>query len=371
MLFYEHQLAGRSAVAAGWLRRARRHLRDQPECVEQCCLSWVDTERAQERGAFDEAMETADRMGTTARRCGLACDNLLSVDLVTTDGSFVTCTPERHADLFWAVRGGGGNFGVVTSFVHRLHPVADVLGGPVFHPLDAEVPRRYRELVAGSDERLGALLVVGLGPLVPFLPEHWHGRPLCGVVTCWSGPEEDDEDIRAQLTALGPVVGQHLGRIPYPLVNTLCDELVPAGLFHYWKGSFTRGLPNGALDALVEYGPTTPSVQSVTVVFPLDGACHRVAPEDTAFSYRDADYAIALSPTLTTREDCETHQGWVRAFHRALEPHAVGGGYVNFMDGDDQDRVRVNYRGNHARLVAVKRRYDPGNLFRLDHNIAP
>ncbi|MCT9082470.1 FAD-binding oxidoreductase [Streptomyces fulvoviolaceus] len=316
-------------------------------------------------------LTTGGGMGYLARRCGLACDNLASVDLVTADGSFLTCTDEQHSDLLWAVRGGGGNFGVVTSFAYRLHPIADILGGPTFYPLDADVIRRYRELVAESDERLGALLVVGLGPPVPFLPERWHGRPLCGVVACWTGPEAEDDRIRERLDALGPVVGRHLERMPYPVINTLFDDLVPAGLHHYWKGAFTQGLPDGVIDAFVEYGPTTPSIQSVTVVFPIDGACHRVRPEDTAFSYRDADFSIALSPTLTTREECDAHKGWVRAFHGALAPHSMEGGYVNFMDGDDQDRVGANYRGNLARLTAMKRHYDPGNLFHLNHNIAP
>ncbi|MBQ1090522.1 FAD-binding oxidoreductase [Streptomyces sp. B93] len=316
-------------------------------------------------------LTTGGGMGHLARRCGLACDNLASVDLVTADGSFLTCTQEHHSDLLWAVRGGGGNFGVVTSFEYRLHPVATILGGPTFYPLDGDVIRRYRELVTEADERLGAVFVVGLGPPVPFLPERWHGRPLCGVVACWTGQEDEDDRIRDRLAALGPVIGRHLERMPYPVINTLFDDLVPAGLFHYWKGSFTQGLPDGAIDAFVEYGTTTPSIQSVTVVFPVDGACHRVGARDTAFSYRDADFSIALSPTLTTRADCETAKDWVRAFHRALAPHSMEGGYVNFMDGDDQDRVRANYRDNYTRLRALKQRYDPGNLFRLNHNIAP
>ncbi|GAA3535756.1 MULTISPECIES: FAD-binding oxidoreductase [Streptomyces] len=316
-------------------------------------------------------LTTGGGLGHLARRCGLACDNLVSVDLVTADGSFVTCTDDQHDDLMWAVRGGGGNFGVVTSFAYRLHPIADILGGPTFFPLDADVIRRYRELVAEADERLGAVFLVGLGPPVPFLPERWHGRPVCGMVTCWTGPQEEDDRIRERVAALGPVLGRHLERMPYPVINTLFDDLVPAGLYHYWKGSFTQSLPDGIVDTLVEYGATTPSIQSVTVVFPIDGACHRVGPQETAFSYRDADYAIALSPTLTTREDCEAQKDWVRAFHRGLEPHSLEGGYVNFMDADDQDRVRANYRTNYDRLRDLKRRYDPGNVFRLNHNIAP
>ncbi|MFI6007579.1 FAD-binding oxidoreductase [Streptomyces sp. NPDC051243] len=316
-------------------------------------------------------LTTGGGMGYLTRRCGLACDNLVSADLVTADGAFLTCTDEQNSDLMWAMRGGGGNFGVVTSFAYRLHPVADVLGGPTFFPLDGDVIRRYRELVAEADHDLGALLVVGLGPPVPFLPERWHGRPLCGVIACWTGPQDEDGRVRDRVAALGPVLGRHVERMPYPVINTLFDDLVPAGLYHYWKGTFTQGLPDGAIDALVEQGATTPSIQSVTVVYPLDGAFRRVGPEETAFSYRDADYSIALSGTFTTRADCEAQKGWVRGFHRALEPHSMDGGYVNFIDGDDQYRVRANYRGNHARLTALKRRYDPGNLFRLNHNIAP
>ncbi|MFF3326234.1 FAD-binding oxidoreductase [Streptomyces sp. NPDC002889] len=316
-------------------------------------------------------LTTGGGMGHLARRCGLVCDNLISADLVTADGSFLTCTQEQNADLLWAVRGGGGNFGVVASFEYRLHAVADILGGPTFYPLDADVLRRYRELIADSDEKLGAVLVVGLGPPVPFLPERWHGRPLCGVVTCWSGPEDEDDQVRARLAGLGPVVGQYVERMPYPVINTLFDELLPAGLFHYWKGTFSQGLPDGAVDAYVEYGATTPTIQSATVVFPIDGACHRVGTDETSFTYRDADFATALSPTLPTRAECEAAVGWARAFFSALEPHSLEGGYVNFMDQDDQGRVRANYRQNYDRLQEVKRRYDPGNLFRLNHNIAP
>ncbi|MEU9305289.1 FAD-binding oxidoreductase [Streptomyces sp. NPDC048269] len=318
-------------------------------------------------------LTTGGGMGFLARRCGLACDNLVSADVVTADGSLVTCSAEHDADLLWAVRGGGGNFGVLASLEYRLHPIADILGGPTFYPLDPDVMRRYRELIADSSEEFGALLVVALGPPLPFLPERWHGRPLCGVITCWTGSEDQDDRIRGRLAELGPVLGQHVGRMPYPVINTLFDELLPAGLFHYWKGLFSRGLPDAALDVYAEYGATTPSIQSATVVFPLDGAVQRVAPDATAFAYRDAGFSAALSPAMPTRAQCEAQVGWTRAFADALAPYSVGGGYVNFMDADDQgrDRVRSNYRQNYDRLVALKRHWDPGNLFHLNHNIAP
>ncbi|MFG2195055.1 FAD-binding oxidoreductase [Streptomyces sp. NPDC048639] len=316
-------------------------------------------------------LTTGGGMGHLARRCGLACDNVLAADLVTADGRFLTCDEERHPDLFWAVRGGGGNVGVVTAFTYRLHPVGDVLGGPVFYPLDADVMRGYRELIAGSDENFSALLVITLGPPVPFLPERWHGRPVCGLVVCWTGPPEDDRRIRARLEDVGPVLGSAVDRVPYPVINTLFDEMLPAGLHHYGKGHFSRDLSDPAIDVHLSYGAMTPSLQSATVFFPIDGACHRIGPEETAFAYRDAAFSTALSPALTTRAACESAAGWVRAYSAALAPHCLRGGYVNFMDHDDDSRVRANYRQNYDHLAEIKRRHDPGNLFRLNHNIAP
>ncbi|MGW2020464.1 FAD-binding oxidoreductase [Streptomyces sp. NPDC001927] len=310
-------------------------------------------------------------MGNLARRYGLSCDNLIEADVVTADGTLVTCDAERHPDLFWALRGGGGNFGVVTSFVYRLHPVADVLGGVAFYPLDAEVARRWRDLVADSPEELNTIFVMVLGPDMPFLPERWHGRPLCGLVTCFSGPPAEDEKVLALLDDLGPVVGRFVERMPYPMVNTLFDEDLPPGLYHYWKGNFSRDLTDGALDVHIRYGATLPSMESDTAVFPIDGACHRVGPEESAFAYRDAHFSAAFGTTHTDPADNEANIAWTRAYDTDLRPHTEEAGYINFMDTDDQDRVRANYRQNYDRLRTVKRRYDPGNLFRLNHNIAP
>ncbi|MFD3942465.1 FAD-binding oxidoreductase [Streptomyces sp. NPDC058579] len=310
-------------------------------------------------------------MGNLARRYGLSCDNLVQADVVTADGTLVTCDAERHPDLFWALRGGGGNFGVVTSFVYRLHPVDDVLGGVAFYPLDAEVARRWRDLVADSPEELNTIFVMVLGPDMPFLPERWHGRPLCGLVTCFSGPPAEDEKVLALLDDLGPVVGRFVERMPYPMVNTLFDEDLPPGLYHYWKGNFSRELSDGAIDVHIRYGETLPSMESDTAIFPIDGACHRVGPEESAFAYRDANFSAAFGTTHTDPADNEANIAWTRAYDEALRPHAEEAGYVNFMDTDDQDRVRANYRQNYDRLRTVKRRYDPGNLFRLNHNIAP
>ncbi|MGC3875329.1 FAD-binding oxidoreductase [Halomonas sp. GXIMD04776] len=310
-------------------------------------------------------------LGYLARRCGLSCDNLLSADVVTAEGRLLSCSEDRHPELFWALRGGGGNFGVVISFEYRLHPVADILGGPTFFPLEGDVLRRYQEWIAEAPEALGAILGIILGPPLPFLPEQWQGQPVIVVLTCWSGPASGDEAIRERLESLGPVLGQYVQRMPYPAINTLFDELLPAGLHHYWKGCFTRQLTDEAIAVHLEYGSRIPCLQTATLLFPIDGACRRVAPEATAFAYRDASFATALGPSWPDPADGERNIDWGRAYYQALQPHSEAGGYVNFMSGDDHARVRDNYRQNYDRLARIKARFDPTNLFQLNQNIEP
>jgi FAD/FMN-containing dehydrogenase len=310
-------------------------------------------------------------LGHLARQCGLTIDNLRSADVVTADGTFLICDAEREPELFWALRGGGGNFGVVTSFEYSLHAVADVLGGPTFLPLDGDVMRGYRKLVAEAPDELGAILAITLGPPLPVLPERWHGRPLCVVLTCWSGPAELDNDVRARLAGVGPVLGQLVQRMPYPAINTLFDALLPKGLHHYWKGQFGGDLPDEAIDVHLEFGAQVPCLETATLVFPTDGACHRVAPNATAFAHRDARFATGLGASFPDPADTDRNIAWTRAYDAALAPFSQGGGYVNFAAEDDQARVPADYRSNYDRLAAVKRRYDPGNLFRRNHNIIP
>ncbi|ALO08346.1 putative oxidoreductase [Streptomyces venezuelae] len=310
-------------------------------------------------------------MGHLARRCGLSCDNLIAADVVTAEGTLVSCDAERHPDLFWALRGGGGNFGVAVSLAYRLHPVDHVFGGLTCYPLGPDVARAWQRMNEDAPVELNTILVMALGPEEPFLPERWHGRPICAAFTCFSGPTADDEKVLGLLDGLGPVVGRFMERMPYPVINTLFDEQLPPGLFHYWKGAFSRDLSDGAIDAHMAFGETMPSMESDTAIFPIDGACHEVGPEETAFAYRDAVFSHSIGGTWTDPADSEADIAWTRAYEKALRPHTEQGGYVNFMDDDDQDRVRVNYRQNFDRLRAVKRRYDPDNVFRLNQNIVP
>lgn len=310
-------------------------------------------------------------IGILSRRFGLACDNLLSADLVLADGSFVTCSDEREPDLFWAVRGGGGNFGVVTSFEYRLHPVSTIVGGPTFFKPSGHVLYRYRDLLAAAPEELGMIFALAQCPPAPFVPADWHGRPVCGVIGCWSGDPDEGATWGERMAAIGTVVGQLFTAMPYPVINTLFDELLPAGLHHYWKGSFARELTDEAIKVHAEHGPLCPTIQSGAFLFAIDGACQRVGAEETAFAYRDAAFSNVISGIWADGSEADATIAWTRDYHEALQPYSDTGGYVNFMSSDDDDRVRTNYRQNYERLQRLKARFDPRNLFHVNHNVAP
>lgn len=310
-------------------------------------------------------------MGYLTRRCGLSCDNLLSADVVTADGTFVTCTADREADLFWALRGGGGNFGVVTSFEFRLHPIADIFGGPIFFPLDGDVVSAYRDFIVGAPEELGALFAFTMAAPLPFVPEKWHGKPVSAVIACWSGATEDGEKALAPIRTWGEVIGAYVDRLPNPVLNSLFDALLPPGLQHYWKGNFARHLPDDAIKAHLEHAPGVPCTETGTFLYPMNGACQRVPSDATAYAYREALFSTVIGGAWRNPADNEENMRWVREYYEALRPYSDEGGYVNFMASEDEDRVRINYGQNYDRVVEIKKRYDPTNLFRLNHNIKP
>jgi FAD/FMN-containing dehydrogenase len=310
-------------------------------------------------------------LGFLTRRCGLACDNLASAELVTADGDLVSCSEGKNDDLFWALRGGGGNFGVVTSFEYRLHGVGDVIGGPTVFALDADVLRGFGEVIARAPEQLGAILGLALAPPFPFLPQEWHLKPVAVVISCWTGEPDDAQEALRPLEELAPVIGQSVGPMPYPVINTLFDELLPKGLRHYWKSLFVAEIAEPTIDLHVEHASRVPTLESGTFFFPIDGACHRVGPDETAFAFRDRSFGVGVFGTWPDPADDERITAWVRDYDDALRPFSDGGGYVNFSSSDELDRVPKTYGANHARLVQVKRRFDPGNLFRLNQNVVP
>jgi FAD/FMN-containing dehydrogenase len=310
-------------------------------------------------------------LGYLSRRCGFSCDNLVSADVVLADGTFVTCSEHSEEDLFWAIRGGGGNFGVVTSFEFRLHPVAEIFGGPTFFPLDAGVVRHYQSFIRKAPEELGAIFAFTMAPPLPFLPAEWHGKPVAAVVSCWTGAVEDGAKILAPLNEWGRVLGAAVGPMPYPAINSLFDALIPAGLQHYWKGNFFRELADPAIEAHLKHAALVPCIESGTFIYPIDGACRRVPVQSTAFPNRDASFATVYVGTWRDPGDNERNIQWVRDYYEALRPYSEEAGYVNFLASDDQASIQANYGGNYSRLAKIKFKYDPDNLFQLNQNIKP
>ena len=312
-------------------------------------------------------------IGHLSRGLGLSCDNLISAEVVTCDGKILPASERENEDLFWALRGGGGNFGVVTSFEYRVHPVREVYGGPMLYELRdaATVLKFYRDFIKDAPEEFGGFPAWQIAPPLPFIPEDRHGEPFLLFVACWAGPIEEGEAALKPFREVAPVVAEHVGPMPYPALNSAFDDLVPAGLQHYWKANFVKELTDEAIEAHLEHGPKLPSVNSTVHIYPINGACHRVAPDATAFAYRDATFATVIAGMWPDPAQNEDNIAWVRDFYEATAPHSEEGGYINFMAEDDQDRIRANYRGNYDRLVDVKRKYDPGNLFHLNQNIRP
>ncbi|MET0526464.1 MAG: FAD-binding oxidoreductase [Nocardioides sp.] len=312
-------------------------------------------------------------IGYLSRGLGLAIDNLVAADVVTGDGTFHVASEKDEADLFWAIRGGGGNFGVVTSFEFRLSAVKDVYGGPMFFDLDraGDLLAFYRDFIADAPELFGGFPAYQIAPPLPFIPEERHGKTHALFVACWAGDVAKGEEMLKPLHDVAPVVAEHVGPMPYHALNSAFDGLYPSGLRHYWKASFVKELTDDAIAAHVEHGTQVPAMSSTMHIYPINGACHRVDAGSTPFAYRDANFATVIAGMWPDAADDEANTAWVRGYYDAIAPHSEEGGYINFMADDDQDRIRANYRDNYDRLVEIKRRYDPGNLFRHNQNIAP
>ena len=312
-------------------------------------------------------------IGYLARGVGLSCDNLLSAEVVTSDGRHLVASERENEDLFWALRGGGGNFGIVTSFEFRLHPVAEIYGGPMFFEVEdaRAVLRAFREFIADAPEEFGGFPAWQIAPPLPFIPEKRHGDVFLAFIACWAGPVEEAERILKPLRDAAPVVAEHLGPMPYPALNSAFDGLYPMGLQHYWKANFVTELTDEAINAHFEHGPKVPVVNSTAHIYPINGACHRVAPDETAFAYRDATFATVIVGIWPDAADNEANIKWVRDYYEATAPLSEEGGYINFMAEDDQERIKANYKGNYERLVDIKRKYDPDNVFHHNQNIRP
>jgi berberine-like enzyme len=235
----------------------------------------------------------------------------------------------------------------------------------------ANVLRFFREFIAKAPQEFGGFPAFQIAPPLPFIPEKRHGDTFIAIVGCWAGPLDRGERTFKPFHDLAPVVAEHVGPMPYPALNSAFDGLLPPGLQHYWKANFVTELSDEAIAAHIQHGPKVPAVSSTVHIYPINGACHAVASDATAFAYRHANFATVIAGMWPDPDQNEANIAWVRDYYRATAPHSEEGGYVNFMAGDDQDRIQANYKGNYERLVAVKRKYDPGNLFHLNQNIRP
>ena len=312
-------------------------------------------------------------IGHLTRPYGLAIDNLLEVDVVLADGRFVTANDKENADLFWAVRGGGGNFGVVTSFLFRLHPVSTVIAGPTFWPIEQtpEVMPAYDEFIRKAPEDISGFLAFLTVPAVPLFPPEIHGKKVCAIIWCCTASQERADQITRPMRSVGSPLLDHVGPMPFPMVQSLFDPLLPSGMQWYWRADFVKTFSADAVQAYYRETLQMPAGLSQVHIYPIDGAAHRVGSEDTAFSYRDANFAVVIVGVDPdpARKDAITR--WCKGYFDAVHPYSAGGAYVNFMMDEGQERVQAAFRENYARLGQIKAKYDPANLFRVNQNVRP
>lgn len=313
-------------------------------------------------------------LGHLTRRFGLTIDNLLEAELVLASGESVRASAEEHPDLFWAIRGGGGNFGVVTSFLFRTHEVGTIFGGPTFWPVEqsAEVLSAYREFMPAAPRELNGFFAFHTVPPAPPFPEAIHLRSVCGVVWCYVGAEADARAAMAPLLDAVPEPLMHGAHaMPHAMLQTAFDGIYPPGDEWYWRADFVEEIPDEAVRLHARFGSQLPSGKSTMHLYPIDGAAHDVAAADTAWSYRDANWGAVFAGVDSDPANRDAISRWSIEYHEALHPYSAGGAYVNMMMDEGQERVRASYRENYDRLAQVKRAYDPENLFRINQNIQP
>jgi hypothetical protein len=312
-------------------------------------------------------------IGHMTRRFGLTIDNLLGADMVLADGRFVTASADENEDLFWAIRGGGGNFGIVTSFLFRGHPLETVYAGPMLWDLGRtrEVMKWYGEFLPKAPPELNGFFAFLKVPPGPPFPEALHRKTMCGVVWCYAGSMAKAEEVFRPIRAFGPPALDLVGPLPYPALQSMFDPLFAPGLQSYWKADFVNELGDEAIALYLRNAEKIPSLLSTVHLYPIDGAAARVGNQDTAWSYRDAKWAqviVGVDPDPANRDAITA---WAKACWDDLHPHSAGGAYVNFMMDEGEDRVKATYRDNYKRLAKIKKKYDPDNFFRVNQNIRP
>jgi FAD/FMN-containing dehydrogenase len=310
--------------------------------------------------------------GYISRAFGLTTDNIISADMVLADGSYVTASANENPDLFWAIRGGGGNFGVVTSFEFQAHPVSTVTAGVLFYDLEkaAELMRLYRGFILDAPRELGLFFGYLMTPPAPFIPEELHFKNMAKIVLCYNGPEEDANRVIKPFLDLNPALNV-VGPMPFHVWNSMFDALFPPGRHDYWKADYANELSDEMIEAHLRYGPQMPNPSSIMHIYSVNGAIQDVDNNDTAYNFRDATFCHVILTTDDDPSKMPDHIDLTRSYWEALRPHAAGGAYVNFMMDEGSDRVKATYRDNYPKLQRIKAKYDPTNIFRINQNIAP
>ncbi len=312
-------------------------------------------------------------LGHLTRKYGLTIDNLLSADVILANGAFVTASADENPDLFWAIRGGGGNFGIVTSFLFQAHPVSTVCAGPMLWELDQapDVMKWYREFIVRAPVDMSGFFAFMTVPPAPPFPQALHFRKMCAIVWCYDGPLDKANEILNPVRGYRPPAFEFFAPMPYPMLQSLFDGLYPPGLQWYWKTDFFKEISDGAIAAHIKHAAQLPTLHSTMHMYPVNGAAHRVAGSDTAWSYRDAvwtEVIVGVDPDPANRDKIIE---WARAYWSDLHPFGFGGGYINFMMDEGDAGIRATYRDHYQRLAAVKAKYDTDNFFSVNQNIRP
>ena len=310
-------------------------------------------------------------VGYLSRKYGLTIDNLLEADMVLADGTFVTVNANQNTDLFWAIRGGGGNFGIVTSFKFQAHAVKNVFGGPTLWPIEKteEIMEWYHNFIHNAPDDLNGFIATLVIPGPPF-PENLHNKQFCGIVWCYVGDLDKAEEVFKPILAMEPLFA-HVGVMPYPSVQTLFDGLLPPGLQWYWRADFFNELGPEARAKHLEFGSKIPTPLSQMHLYPLSGAAARVANDETPWAYRDAKYAGVIVGVDPDSANADKITEWCKDYWEAIHPYSSGGAYLNFIMNEGQDRIKASYKHNYDRLTKIKKKYDPNNFFRINQNILP
>lgn len=374
---------GGLVIDLGRMRGVRVDLANQTVRVEGGC-TWADVDHATH--PFGLAVPTGfisttgvggltlgGGMGYLTRRFGLTIDNLLGVDMVLADGRYVTADRHENSDLYWAVRGGGGNFGVATSFLFQGRPVSYVYGGPMFWELEhaTEMLAFWRDLILTGPEELNGWFGFHTVPPVPMFPAEQHMKKTAVITWCYTGDLSKAEEVFQPIRQKAPAIMDFAGPIPFPALQSLFDGLYPPRLQWYWNADFFTTISDEMIDKHLECAALLPTVHSTMHLYPINGAASRISRHDTAWSYRDANFAQVIVGVDPDPANNERMIRWSKEYWQALHPYSAGGAYVNMMMNEGQERVEAAYRDNYPRLAQIKTKYDPQNLFHVNQNIKP